>query len=77
MSMDNNMAGDTAFLSAMIAHHEAALKMSRSYLAKSNPANRLAAVSALARSIVSAQESEISEMRDLLKVAKSRAGGGR
>lgn len=56
---------DEEFLRAMIAHHEAALEMSRAYLERS-PAQRQARVSELARAIISAQEREIAQMRSWL-----------
>lgn len=60
---------DKAFLTGMIAHHEAALQMAKDYLAKSDPATRQQRVVDLANNIISAQTSEIDMMQGWLKEA--------
>lgn len=59
---------DAKFLQDMIVHHEAALAMSKKYLA-ADPSKRLPVVSTLAANIVSAQDDEIAKMRRWLKSA--------
>ncbi|MBP2371999.1 DUF305 domain-containing protein [Pseudonocardia parietis] len=58
----NGAAFDRMFLEMMIAHHEGAVQMAQTELA--NGANPEA--TALAQQIVDAQETEITEMRELL-----------
>lgn len=57
---------DVSFLKAMIVHHEAAITMSRRYLADTPPNTRQARVSDLARAIITAQTAEIADMRKWL-----------
>lgn len=57
---------DLDFVQAMIAHHEAAVQMSRGYLA-APPGQRSAAVSDLARNVITAQTAEIAQMRGWLQ----------
>ncbi len=63
---------NTAFLEAMIKHHQSALDMSRAYL-KLPAGNRLASVTALARGIIEGQSSEIIDMRAMIKEAQESA----
>lgn len=56
---------DAKFLQDMIVHHQTALDMSKKFL-KTDPSNRLATVSNLARGIIAAQTEEIAKMRDWL-----------
>lgn len=71
---------DALFLQRMIAHHQAALDMSKLYL--SAPGNhRQARVSDLARNIIDAQTAQISQMkswlvRDGYPLAPFKNGGG-
>lgn len=71
-AMDHNMGvahaayTDRAFLSGMIAHHEGAVEMAQAFL-KTAQSGEYPQVVAWAKAIVTAQDKEIGEMRDLLK----------
>lgn len=56
---------DTDFLTAMIAHHTAAIAMANTYLATPTD-QRLVAVTDLACSVIMAQTAEITQMQDWL-----------
>lgn len=59
---------DTAYVTAMIGHHETAVLMSKQYLS-APVAQRRADVSALAENVITAQTAEISRMRSWLAAA--------
>lgn len=59
---------DAAYITQMIEHHEAAVRMSRNYLTR--PATqRRRDVSDLATNVITAQTAEITRMRGWLKTA--------
>lgn len=60
---------EAKFLTEMIDHHQAAITMSKKFLADTTPSTRLAKVAELARAIIDAQTSEIADMRRWLKAA--------
>lgn len=62
LEAETGSAFDAAFLTAMIAHHEGAIEMSEELLS----AGSAPAALALAKEIISAQRTEIEEMRGLL-----------
>ena len=65
---------EKAFMEGMIAHHEDAIKMSESYLKKSDTSTRPPAVTRMAASIIQAQSYEIENMR---RTMKEMSGNGR
>lgn len=60
---------EAKFLTEMIDHHQAAITMSKKFLADTTPSTRLAKVADLARAIIAAQTGEIADMRGWLKTA--------
>ena len=60
---------EAKFLTEMVDHHQAAITMSKKFLADTTPSTRLAKVADLARAIIDAQTSEIADMRRWLKTA--------
>jgi len=62
---------DREFLAGMIVHHQAAVTMSRAYLANTKPATRQARVVELARAIIAAQTTEIATMKAWLSTIKT------
>lgn len=64
---------DTKFLQDMIAHHQAALEMSKGYL-KTPAGKRTVRVTNLAEGIVKAQTVEINQMKNWLRAKGEPAG---
>ena len=64
MIREKSGSADIDFLKGMIPHHEAAIKMSESYL---NYGGEVSDLETLAQDIITAQKKELTEMNDLVK----------
>ena len=64
MIREKSGSADIDFLKGMIPHHEAAIKMSESYL---NYGGGVSDLETLAQDIITAQKKELTEMNDLVK----------
>lgn len=58
---------EKAFIEGMIAHHEAAIKMSEDYLKKSDTSTRPVSATRMATGIIQSQTYEIENMRRMMK----------
>lgn len=70
---DGKAAGastNIGFLESTIEHHDAALKMARTFLGAS-PKSRLSSATELAQKIIDAQSKEIVKMRAMISEAKA------
>lgn len=58
---------DVKFIQEMIVHHQAAIKMAKSYLEKTSPSTRQARVADWARQIAKGQADEIEKVSGWLR----------